>query len=504
MTSAKTPLAQARSPRAPVPATPPPSDKLATRIAEALEQEIIATGWNIGQALGNEEQLVKRFGVSRWVLREALAITERDGLTQMRRGRNGGLVVSAPADSVVETTMRNYLLFTPIDIGELLSIRRLIDSISCSQAATECSAEQIAASRRLLADVAVKENLGALRHSSEIYRQIQSLAGNRFIKIFGHMLSQLTYGLGICIGSPHFFGDTVTGLSRRMMDIRHRQLECIIAADTFGAVQAAGAACDTLLAMFRDSPHRGERFCLGDSSAHTLPIAQQIVDAFPSERRQRRVDTLILQLQLDVRRLQLNPGHPIAPESVLMAHYGVGRNVLREAIRSLQRDHFVTAVEGRQGGLCVATPVPDAVVRSNMLYFQFMQVTPQEIAVILPEIRLLAVELAASRVGREGSDCIDPVSNALRRMETAKPGALAAHVSEFFLALACACGNPIIDLIMRTVDGLCRANPGAASLSKQPPNRKQLVSRLAQLEGALRGGDTQLSRRYLKEMLSTG
>src|SRR5690606_7819249 len=87
--------------------------KLAEQIAGKLEKEIISMGWPVGYPLGREADLVERFGANRWAVREALAITERDGLTEMRRGRNGGIFIAAPAESLVATTMRNYLLFSP-------------------------------------------------------------------------------------------------------------------------------------------------------------------------------------------------------------------------------------------------------------------------------------------------------------------------------------------------------------------------------------------------------
>jgi len=69
--------------------------KLAEQIARQLEREIVSAGWPIGQRLGNEESLVQRFGVSRWIVREAIAMTDRDGMTQRLRSRLGGLAVAA-------------------------------------------------------------------------------------------------------------------------------------------------------------------------------------------------------------------------------------------------------------------------------------------------------------------------------------------------------------------------------------------------------------------------
>src|SRR5947208_310516 len=87
----------------------PPQPKLAQRIAAQLEREIIEDGWQVGQLLGSEAQLTERLGVSRWVVREALSIAQRDGLLEVRRGRGGGILVAAPALDTVGSSIRSYL-----------------------------------------------------------------------------------------------------------------------------------------------------------------------------------------------------------------------------------------------------------------------------------------------------------------------------------------------------------------------------------------------------------
>jgi DNA-binding FadR family transcriptional regulator len=70
--------------------------KLAEELAHAIEKDILAQGWREGRSIGNEAALVERYRASRWTVRQAITIVERDGLARMRRGRNGGLVVATP------------------------------------------------------------------------------------------------------------------------------------------------------------------------------------------------------------------------------------------------------------------------------------------------------------------------------------------------------------------------------------------------------------------------
>src|SRR4051812_32028391 len=64
--------------------------KLASVVAQRIEDDIVASGWPEGQVLGSETDLLERFGVSRAVVREAVRIIEHTGAARMRRGPGGG------------------------------------------------------------------------------------------------------------------------------------------------------------------------------------------------------------------------------------------------------------------------------------------------------------------------------------------------------------------------------------------------------------------------------
>ena len=80
--------------------------KLAQRVAEKIEREILAGGMPPGQRLGRESDLIERFGVSRAVLREALRLVERHGLVRSKRGAGGGVIVAQLAEDAVADVLR--------------------------------------------------------------------------------------------------------------------------------------------------------------------------------------------------------------------------------------------------------------------------------------------------------------------------------------------------------------------------------------------------------------
>jgi len=473
--------------------------KLAEQIAGKLEKEIISMGWPVGYPLGREADLVERFGANRWAVREALAITERDGLTEMRRGRNGGIFIAAPAESVVATTMRNYLLFSPIDIPQLIQIRRIIDSITYSQAVASAALAQLPAGRKMLEKVPT-DAPGALTLSVEIYHQILAMANNRFLRIFGEMLSQLTLSLGLYLDKPGFKSNQ---LSIQMADIRHKQLECILAADVYGAVQAVGEASDIYLELFGESGvDRKRRRSRAQTNTHE--IAELIANTFSNGRPCKRAEILTFQIQLDIMHLGLKAGDPIAPERELMARYGVGRDVLRDAIRALQRHGFVKAEQGYLGGLHVSKPTPDAVIRSLVLYFHFLQVPPREIYVIADEIMILSAEFVAKKL--QGGNAIDnKLLEIIDNMIADVTETPRLDMRTFDLAIAEATGNPIIELLIGTMDSLLATNlltqdEKAVSKSQSRHNQFHLTEILEALKTALSAGDVQMSRRHMAEL----
>src|SRR5688572_15320065 len=104
--------------------------KLAHRIAVGLEKDIIRSGWKVGEVLGSEADLAKRHGVSRWVMREAMSIAERDGLIAIRRGRKGGIFVAAPALEAVGSAIRSYLGVCRVSSDELNETRLVLESLA--------------------------------------------------------------------------------------------------------------------------------------------------------------------------------------------------------------------------------------------------------------------------------------------------------------------------------------------------------------------------------------
>ena len=131
----------------------------AEEIARALEDEIVALGWPLGQVLGSEPELVDRFDTSRAILREAVRIIEQHGAGHMRRGPGGGLVVTAPSRASVANAAGVWLASEGVLIGELLVARHPLLLASIREAVEQIDADGDARLLGLLAELEAKARL---------------------------------------------------------------------------------------------------------------------------------------------------------------------------------------------------------------------------------------------------------------------------------------------------------------------------------------------------------
>ena len=98
-------------------------DKRAEGVARDVFRQVVSDGWPVGTFLGSEPGLMKRYGVSRGVLREAVRLLEHHDIAAMRRGPRGGLFVSEPGLAPVSDTVALYLDRRGMDVGSLAELR---------------------------------------------------------------------------------------------------------------------------------------------------------------------------------------------------------------------------------------------------------------------------------------------------------------------------------------------------------------------------------------------
>src|ERR1700728_871265 len=123
--------------------TDAPKAKRASKVADQIIKDVIAGGWQVGQILGSEADLLARYQVSRAVFREAVRLVEHQQVARTRRGPGGGLVVTEPViDAVVV-----YLYRAEARLDELFEARLVLEDIAIGLASARLEEQDLATLR---------------------------------------------------------------------------------------------------------------------------------------------------------------------------------------------------------------------------------------------------------------------------------------------------------------------------------------------------------------------
>jgi DNA-binding FadR family transcriptional regulator len=177
-----------------------PRRRLATKSAEALarriEAEIVADGWQVGQLIGTEPELLALYGVSRPVLREAVRLLEHHMVAESRRGAGGGLRVTAPDPSAVTETAALYLDYVGVRASEMYSARAVLE-VRCLELAIERLTEDgIRQLRELVEKLAATDILHLSAFDHRVETVVAELSGDRVLTLFVKVLLQIAYQHG--------------------------------------------------------------------------------------------------------------------------------------------------------------------------------------------------------------------------------------------------------------------------------------------------------------------
>ena len=166
--------------------------KLAARIAARLEAEIMRRRWPVGEVLGSEGQLIEELDVSRAVFREAVRIVESHQVASMRRGPNGGLVVTAPNVSAAQASAALFLDYSGVQRADLLQVRSALE-LTCIRHVVERLDESVVGKlREALAEEEQEINAhGLTPHGVHLHQAIAELSGNPALALFVDILMRL-------------------------------------------------------------------------------------------------------------------------------------------------------------------------------------------------------------------------------------------------------------------------------------------------------------------------
>ena len=172
--------------RAPAPRLAPTPSRPA-QLAEWFAREIRAGRLMSGEKLPTEQELNARFGVSRTVIREAMASLRSEGLVVSRQG--SGVFVAdhraSQAFRIVSDEARSLA-----DIENVLQLRLAVEVEAAAIAAEKRSDEDLAQMRRLLEsiDASISAGDAAIEADFAFHRAISAATGNPYFEKFMHSL----------------------------------------------------------------------------------------------------------------------------------------------------------------------------------------------------------------------------------------------------------------------------------------------------------------------------
>ncbi|HXW83752.1 MAG TPA: FadR/GntR family transcriptional regulator [Candidatus Binataceae bacterium] len=155
--------------------------------------------------------------------------------------------------------------------------------------------------------------------------------------------------------------------------------------------------------------------------------------------------------QLSDRRLRA--GDRLPPERALAAQFGVSRNTLREALRSLENSGLLRLQKGATGGAFVRESTGDAIVTGLRDMFHLGAIQPGQLTEARVAIESIAVRMACERATAEDIDALNANIAAAERAARDKIDfydQAATHL-DFHRILARATKNPVMEIVMEAL-----------------------------------------------------
>jgi DNA-binding FadR family transcriptional regulator len=143
---------------------------------------------------------------------------------------------------------------------------------------------------------------------------------------------------------------------------------------------------------------------------------------------------------------QLKEGDFLPNEAELMAHFGVSRPTLREAVRVLESERLVEVRRGSRTGARVRVPGPEIVARPAGLLLELSGATIADVLVARAGIEPMAVRLLAESAT---SEALDELEEMLARDVPAgwESGRLAEATGEFSRRMVEMSGNATLTIM---------------------------------------------------------
>jgi len=418
-----------RRSRLPVVPSAPDGSKLAAIVAGKILHEVIESGWQPGDVMASEPELIERYDISRAVLREAVRLLEHQGVARMRRGPGGGLVVTEPTvDRIIDVAIL-YLHRIGATLDEVFETRLVLEEIVAELAPQRLDESGLFHLRSLVES----EAAGTEPNYRAFHELLASVTGNLALEVFVDILSSVM--LLYVPGTTPLTKETLQASTYAHSKIA----SAVIAGDERTARRRMRAHLEAEAAGLRRRRSTRQR------------LDPELVLVGPSG--SKRAERLARKLLREIVTGKLAPGAMVGMEPELIAAHDASRAVFREAIRILEHHHIATMRRGRRGGLFVTAPNASAVSDVIAIYLVRRGVSVADIAEVRTRVELAVV---ARIIDDLDTSALDELQRLVEMEQTVPEEDYVERVHDLHTALGAMTGNPVLELVVRVLVRLTR------------------------------------------------
>jgi GntR family transcriptional regulator, transcriptional repressor for pyruvate dehydrogenase complex len=217
-------------------AAPVSGGSLSQRVAQVLLQKIQGNELAAGSRLPSENAMAQHFGVSRTVIREAMATLRAEGLVETRQGsgafvRRPGESGGSQMDTLTQESVQSLL--------NLIEVRRGFEAETAALAAVRRTPRQLADIRRALRGIeeAVGAGQDGVEEDVQFHLSIAKATGNPYWVRFGEVFArEIRAAIRVTRANEARQGD----FAQQVLTEHERILAAIAAGDAAAARTAAG------------------------------------------------------------------------------------------------------------------------------------------------------------------------------------------------------------------------------------------------------------------------
>jgi GntR family transcriptional repressor for pyruvate dehydrogenase complex len=173
--------------------------RLAEQVTAQLKESILRGRYAPGERMPSEHELVKAFGVSRVIVREAVRDLERSGLVSIKRGPKGGAFVKEVSHDAATSVVRDILSMGKARVGHIMEVRLHVEPIVAGLAAERATKEDIAALEQYLLEPPRMGSDAYVAWNVRFHRLVARAAHNPMYEVLINMLMDFTEQLILSI-----------------------------------------------------------------------------------------------------------------------------------------------------------------------------------------------------------------------------------------------------------------------------------------------------------------